>query len=205
MHVGYFRGSERIRSALEAKNIEYDFLVTEGESLVTRARNNMVATFLQSDFDVLCFLDADIEVEDGEAFVEMLELPGIRGGAVSMKTNDLSQALSAWVETSVPGTCRRLVRSELEGKKARPVLYIGAAVMAIDRSVLESLADAHPELRYTDHAVGQAHALFEPAIVNGAYLSEDYGFCELAKRAGHQILVHPSLVVRHYGAMFWRW
>ncbi len=93
LHVGYFRGSERVRAALEDKGWEYDFLVTEGESLVTRARNSAVAVFMDSDFTDLVFIDADIEIEKGADFVKMLELPEVRGAAVAMKTHDLSEAL----------------------------------------------------------------------------------------------------------------
>lgn len=201
MHVGYFRGSERIRASLEANGWEYDFLVTEGESLVTRARNGAVKVFMESAFDVLCFIDADIEVLDGQDLVDMLELDSpIRGAAVAMKTPDLSQALSAWRGST------RLTRAELL-KARQPVYvdYLGAAVMAIDKSALEVLISRHPELAYDDPCGGTAHALFEPVLTGGAYLSEDYGFCALASQAGLKIEIAPQCTVRHYGAIFWRW
>ena len=83
--------------------------------------------------------------------------------------------------------------------------YLGAAVMAIERRVLEQLSKAHPELKYEDPRGGQAYALFEPVLAGGAYLSEDYGFCELARRAGFSVYVDPAVVVRHYGGIYWRW
>ncbi len=198
MHVGCFRGYERVRAALEAESRDYDLLITEGESLVTRARNNAVAAFLNSDYDTLCFIDADVEILDTSDFLNMLDLPEIRGAAVPMKTNDHSEALSCWRDGKM------LTRSELQaGGMVQEVDYLGAAVMAIDRNVLETLWSRHPELTYDDSMGGKGCALFEPVLVDGAYLSEDYGFCELARAEGFSVWVEPFIKVRHYGQAFW--
>ena len=69
--VGYFRGFMDIGAQANAAGIEVNFLVTEGESLVSRARNNMVATFLHGgDWETLAFIDADIEMQ-GEDFLKL--------------------------------------------------------------------------------------------------------------------------------------
>ncbi len=200
MHVGYFRGLERVRASLEAEGWEYDFLVTEGESLVTRARNSAVAAFMATDFTDLVFIDADIEFEKGADLVNILKLPEIRGAAVAMKTGDLSEALSCWRDGE------RLTRAELKaGGMVQSVDYLGAAVMAIEKSVISQLQKARPELKYEDPCGGSAWALFEPVLTGGAYLSEDYGFCELARREGFSIYADPQCRVRHYGSIYWRW
>ena len=62
----YFRSTIRLLTFCNQHQIPIAFGTIANESLVTRARNVLVAYFLQSDFSRLMFIDADIEfqVED---------------------------------------------------------------------------------------------------------------------------------------------
>ena len=62
----YFRSTIRLLTFCNQHQIPVAFGTIANESLVTRARNVLVAYFLQSDFTRLMFIDADIEfqVED---------------------------------------------------------------------------------------------------------------------------------------------
>jgi hypothetical protein len=62
----YFRSVIRLLTFCNQHQIPIAFGTIANESLVTRARNVLVAYFLQSDFTRLMFIDADIEfqVED---------------------------------------------------------------------------------------------------------------------------------------------
>ncbi len=62
----YFRSTIRLLTFCNQHQIPIAFGTIANESLVTRARNVLVAYFLQSDFTRLMFIDADIEfqVED---------------------------------------------------------------------------------------------------------------------------------------------
>lgn len=194
--LGYFRSAIAIADACRTRGIEYDFLVTEGESLVTRARNNLVATFMRTDYQTLAMIDADIEMT-GEDFIKLVESTAkVRGAAVNMKRKDYAECLSCFKDG------RQVKRDEMPNEPFE-VDYLGAAVMFIDRGVFDTLAEAHPERSYQDPIVGKGYALFEQAIVGDTYLSEDYGFCLTVKEHGIPIVCDPSVKVSHYGQGVW--
>lgn len=194
--LGYFRSAIAIADACRAEGIEYDFLVTEGESLVTRARNNLVATFLTTDYQKLAMIDADIEMS-GEDFVKLVKSEAkVIGAAVNMKRKDYAECLSCFANG------QQVKRDEMPDEPFQAD-YLGAAVMVIDREAIQALIEAHPERSYVDPIVGKGYALFEQAIVGDTYLSEDYGFCLCLREQGIPILCDPSVKVGHYGQGVW--
>ena len=175
-----------------------DFLVTEGESHVTRARNNLVATFLNhTDADTLVFIDADIEMEAAD-FFDLLALSGVRGAAVACKTPDHSERLSVFVDGKIP------TRKEL-GTQRLAVDFLGSAVLAIDREIFERLAASGTVSAYIDPLVGAAYEFFWNGVIDDFYASEDFGFCRSCQNHGITITCDPRILVRHYGADFWRY
>ena len=196
MTVGYFRGFMDINMHCAAEEIELDILANEGESLVSRARNTMVATFLhQTDCDTLAFIDADVEMR-GDDFVKLAKMDGVRGAAVPMKTPDHSEWLSVWKDGE------KLERGNM-GREKLEVDYIGAAVLFIPREILETIYAENPEWQYDIPGVGPGCAMFVENIVAQTYLSEDYGFCHLLRNMGVPIYCDPTIVVKHYGQSVW--
>lgn len=192
--VGYVRSMLDIQRACY-EQIAVDFLVTEGESLVTRARNNSVKTFLESDCDTLAFIDADIEMS-GDDFVALAMDEGVRGAAVCMKTRDGSELLSCWRKGEP------VKRAEMPSEPFR-VTYLGAAVMFIDRSVFEALIESEAVSAYEDAGIGPGYEFFPTGVVGGVLLSEDYYFCHILRQQGVPITCHPGIQVRHYGQAHW--
>lgn len=196
--VEYMRGLERIRSCLDQHAVRYDILLTEGESNVNRARNLMVGQFMQTDYDVLAFIDADIEFFKGEDFLDLLKFrKGVRGAAVSMKTKDGRPALSAWKNGE-------MLTRNLMVEPHIPVEFLGAAVLMVERTHFETLWSKHTSLLFHDDTVGECCALFECLISRGVYLSEDYGFCQLARDAGIGIFAAGRVIVGHSGRFQWQ-
>lgn len=194
--VAYLRGLFEIVEESANAGVDVNFLVTEGESLVSRARNNLVTTFLKSDYDTLAFIDADIELR-GVDFIRLAKMSGVRGAAVCLKSADHSEMLSCWLDS------KRIKRNEMPSEPFR-VDYLGAAVMFIDRSAFEALVDTGDVLAYQDAGIGPGYDFFPCGVVEGTYLSEDYGFCQLLKSAGITIYCDPDIQVKHYGAAFWQ-
>lgn len=190
--VGYFRTAFAIKN--DPRSAGVDFLVTEGESHVTRARNNLVATFLsQTDADTLVFIDADIEMQAADFFA-LLDYPGVRGAAVACKTPDKSELLSIWVDGKRP------TRADMP-REPFSVDFLGSAVLAIDRDVFERL---RPYVAaYVDPIVGPAYEFFWDGVIGDVWASEDYGFCHTCRELDIPITCLPNIVVRHYGASAW--
>jgi hypothetical protein len=181
--------------AAASHGIDVNFLVTEGESLVSRARNNLVTTFLGSDYDVLAFIDADIEMR-GIDFVRLAKMSGVRGAAVCMKGPPGEEMLSAWVGGD------RLRRADM-GAESVSVDFLGAAVLFVPRTAFEALIESEAVSAYEDAGIGPGYDFFPVGVVDGVFLSEDYGFCYLLKKAGVPIKVHPAIQVKHYGSAYW--
>jgi hypothetical protein len=196
VHAGYLRTCLNIDRLAAEKKVQVDFLVTEGESHVTRARNNLVATFLnETDYDTLVFIDADIEMQ-AEDFFGLIDIPGVRGAAVACKTPDRAEVLSIWVNGARP------TRAELPSESF-PVEYLGSAVLAIDRSVFVHLRDSEGVSAYNDPIVGIAWDFFRDGVYQDTWFSEDYGFCALCQDEGVEIICDPSVHVKHYGSTSW--
>ncbi len=176
---------------------DVDFLVTSGESHVTRARNNIAATFLtQTDYDQLFFIDADIEFSPGDVS-RISNIGGVAGAAVACKTVDFSEFLSLWVDGKRPS------RSQMPSEPFS-VDYLGSAMLCIDRAVLDALTASDLVTEYRDPIIGEAWDFFRDGVSGDVWQSEDYGFCELCRAAGIEITCDPAVIVSHYGAASWR-
>ena len=202
MTVGYFRGLELIRQALDGAGVTYDVLLNENESNINRARNVMTGLFLETEFDVLAFIDADIEFHDGEQFLDLLVMNGIRGAAVGCKTPDGLEYLNVWKDGE------QLRRNRMVGTHI-PVDYVGTAVFLIDRATLETLSSEYTFPLF-DAGGFAAPAMFECQVVAGelsrpgVYLSEDYAVCQLARDVGVPVRIDSRVVVTHHGRAAWR-
>ncbi len=188
MTVGFFR------TCMGIIDQDVEFLVTEGESHVTRARNNLCATFLRTEYETIAFIDADIEMK-GEDFARLAAMDGVRGAAVACKTADNSEHLSVFADG------KHLTRSEMP-RKPFLVDYLGSAVLFIDRLVLERLKPRVAS--YHDPIVGRAWAFFWDGVHGDSWLSEDFGLCQSCADEGIPIHCDPDVIVKHYGSQSWQ-
>ena len=95
----YFRSCLELRESLILSEVEHTWDVITNESLIPRARNNCVSTFLKSDYRSLMFIDGDIQFDPEDvAKLWNLNVP-IACGAYSMKRDDLPKA--AWLNGKI--------------------------------------------------------------------------------------------------------
>ncbi len=194
--VAYMRSVLGIMHYCAERGFDVDLLLTEGESHVTRARNNLCATFLEhSDADHIVFIDADIEIAPAD-FYEIATADGVRGAAVACKTPDHSETLSVWADGSRP------TRAQLVGG-IHEVEFLGSAVLAISRHVLEQLRDEGHAPEYEDDIVGKGWWFFWDGVVDKVVMTEDYGFCISCNKAEIPIKCHGDVTVKHYGNSYW--
>ena len=165
------------------------------ESLVCRARNNLVAKFLANkDATHLMFIDADIAWEPESVLRLVLHDKGVVCGAYPMKSEPV-----------------RYVLNIIEDAQHHDPLYevstSGTGFMLIKREVIEALAAAMPELKYRDILkLGEQYephmyALFDTIIdENGHYLSEDWTFCKRVREVLKKpIWVDTGIKLDHLG------
>lgn len=192
VHAAHFRSCLNLKEEMTKQGIEHDWLVGWNESLVQRARNLQAAQFLETGYQKMMFIDADIEFEP-EAVAKLWNLDApVAVGLYPMKRKD-APPLSAW---------RHGKLVELSGCPEGPfeVDYAGTGFMLIDRSVLEKMRAAWPE-REHDEGATKSFLWFDPRLSDDGsfYLSEDYAFCRDYRALGGKIVADPSIKLLHWG------
>ena len=174
----------------------HDWLWGTNESLVTRARNEMTASFLGSEYTHQMWIDADIEftLEDVAKLWNLSE-GGFGGepadivcGVYAMKKQD-KQWFAAWKGG-------QLVKDLDQFKGPIEVEYAGTGFLLIKRHVIETLAKRSPSYEGPN---GRVPALYMTPIHDDGFESEDYHFCRIAREAGYKIIMDPSVRLGHIG------
>lgn len=183
----YFESCLRLKEELTRQEFRHDFLTGTNESLVTRARNEMAASFLETDYSHLFFIDADIEFSPEDVSRLWNLQADVAVGLYCMKR--LDKPLSAW---------RGGKMVKLDECPAEPfeVDYAGTGFFLISRHVLETLAAQSESYEGPD---GRVSALFMTPVHNDIFESEDYFFCRRAREAGFKIIADPAIKLGHYG------
>tara|TARA_A200000159_G_C7063567_1_gene231362 strand:- start:194 stop:541 length:348 start_codon:yes stop_codon:yes gene_type:complete len=91
-------------------------------------------------------------------------------------------------------------------KNITEVKHIATGFMMIKRGVIEKMFQAFPNTKYIDdvHFLEPnenefAYALFDCAVENGHYLSEDWLFCNRWTNLGGKIFIDVSINLTHTG------
>lgn len=184
----FLESSMKLQEELLLKGVPHDFLFGRNDSLVTRARNEMNATFLSTEHTHLFWIDADMEFEPRDvAKVWNLEAD-IGVGVYAMKKQD-KQWFAAWKDG-------QLVHDLDQFKEPIEVDYAGTGFMLIKREVIETLAKTAESYEGPN---GRVAALYMTPIHDDGFESEDYHFCRKAREAGFKIFMDPSVRLGHVG------
>lgn len=186
--VGYLKSALNLREALVRGGMSHDWLIATNESLITRARNEMTATFLKTDFSHMMWIDADIEFEPAHvADLWNLNAP-VAAGTYPMK-NDKGW-YAAWVNGEIVDDL-----DQFDGPTE--VEFIGTGFMMISRETIEALAEKSPRYQGSN---GPVHAIYQTPVVEEHFDSEDYHFCRQWRGLGGKILMEPSIRLLHHGS-----
>lgn len=188
IHEAHFRSCLALKEELTKIGLAHDWLTGRNESLVTRARNEMTCSLLQTDHTHMMWLDADIEFES-EHVAKLWNMDAdIAVGVYAMKKPD-KQWFAAWKDGA-------LVRDLDQYKEPIEVDYAGTGFMMIRREVIETLAKTVPSY---EGPSGRVPALYMTPIHNDGFESEDYHFCRIAREAGFKVMMDPSVRLKHWG------
>lgn len=202
--------------------VQVQFFFLFNESLITRARNYLVDEFLRSDATHLMFIDSDIDYNPMDVIALLALDKPVAGGPYPKKTIawekvydaaklgladenplHLEQYSGDYVFNVAPGT------KEIRLDEPVPVLEIGTGFMMVRRDAFEKYREAYPDYSYkpdhnrTKHFDGsrEIHAFFDTVIdpETRRYLSEDYMFCQWARKIGIEIYLCPWMKLKHVG------
>ena len=164
------------------------------ESLVTRARNNLMAKMMTNKTAThFMFIDADIRFRAEDILAMIVTEKDVIGGLYPKKSLPISYVIN--VE---PGT-------KIENGIFK-VDTMGTGFMMFKRHVYEKLIEAHPETKYVDDVgLGKQfepnmYSIFDTIIdEKGHYLSEDWTFCRRWAAIGGEIYAHAGVLLNHSG------
>lgn len=197
--------------------VEVAWCQITNESLITRARNELVRVFLESDRDYLMFIDADIGF-DGEAVFQLMAADvdiacgiypkkevnwdSVKRAAQAGK-DDLQDYGGAFVFNMIgSGDAESNEHGLIE------VRHGGTGFMLIKRGVFDHLAPHVPTYRTSsmrdadgEYLMPLTYEFFATSIDDsGALLSEDFHFCELFRKHGGKIYANPFIKLDHMGS-----
>lgn len=156
-----------------------------GESMLPHARNYLAQMFLESDFDAIMYIDADMAwAPDQFAKIALSEAP-------------VMSAVAHLKAENAPLNFRELPKEKPGADGVLSVESIGCAFMKIDRTIVQAMA--HDSDSYTMHD-NEYRAIFEYKIDKGEFIGEDIGFCRKIRRRKTKILVDLNVVVGHIGS-----
>lgn len=158
-----------------------------GESLIQRARNELLRIAVDGDVDDLIFIDAD-QGWDPRHVLTLLGRPVDAVGAPIRKKTDESESYNVRASSPHIPVDPRTGLMVVEG--------VGTGFLRLSRKAVAALWNG--AVPYRDG--GRDHRMvFEVKIIEGALWSEDTVMCAKLRHAGIPVHLDPSIVVEHVG------
>ena len=154
------------------------------DSLVQRARNDLVKLAIEEDFDDLIFIDADQEWDPAWIFKLLDSDKDVIAGTVVKKSDQPAFNVKA-LKDGV----------KLDGELAE-VDCVGTGFMRISKNALKQVWDASEE--YTNEGK-TCRMVFDIKVVDGQLVSEDNVFCRKWHDLGGKVYIDPSMTCNHVG------
>jgi len=224
----YFRSVIKMMTFFNGHQIPLAFGTIANESLVTRARNVLVAYFLASDYTHLMFVDADIEFQTEDILKLYAHKKDVVVGAYPKKGVAWDKIRANLIDPANKDKSLSdrdmasfgsdyAINFKFVNKEAKTIgvenglikLHdAGTGFMMISREAILKMIKAYPELKYNnDVNIANAdlkdhfYALFDTMIdpIDRRYLSEDYTFCRRWQEIGGDVWLDPSISLNHYG------
>jgi hypothetical protein len=217
----YMQSVLRLMMAPPEPQLRLGLIMSAHDSLITRARNAIVANFLDTpEATHLMFIDADIGFEPSEFYRLLAFDEDLAAGRYPLKVRDWEKT-QALLKTAAPDANLESLGlsyvghpcavSEIEARDGFMTgIYAGTGFMLIKRRVLERMIAAYPETKYREgHTYPKAkqpsphlYNLFDCTIDRdtGDYLSEDFTFCSRWRQLGEKLWLDTQSALVHVGS-----
>lgn len=204
----------QLQQLCDAKGIDLQFNFLFGESLITRGRNRLAHEFMQSDCTHLFFCDADIQFK-AEDVIRLLDADkDCIAGAYNLKKiswGNVRNAILAKPDISEADLQKLTGNFVLSFKdqsfainKPVEVIEVGTGCLLIRREVFETLMPTLMPFKERHTQSGReelVYGYFDTGLSDtGYFLSEDYKFCDIYRKAGGQIWLLPDIELVHIGS-----
>jgi hypothetical protein len=185
-------------------DIEFEFIVNE--SLITRARNEIVHVFMNGNFDYLLFIDGDHRF-DSLGVLKMIQedddlICGIYPNKlINWKTVKEASELGVsnlefFTGNFVVNALDKFTFSDFNKKVE--IRYGGTGMMLVKKIVFEKLKSIQ-NIYQSDYGPHKVVEYFKTSVKDGYLLSEDYQLCEDWRAIGGKIYAALWLEMTHVG------
>ena len=229
MHCGYFHSMMELSRNFTKLGLKFETMIIGNESLITRARNGIVARFY-ADIEAthLLFVDADITFSWISIVKLILADKEISGGCYPKK-------MINWAKVKHHVRANPDINDDILMCKSldyvfNPIYYqegdkvvckvdkglvkvkdIGTGFMMVKKQVFYKMMKQFPELKYRNNVAGYDitnennyfYTLFDTGIdpESKVYLSEDYLFCKRWIGMGGELWLDLETNLNHTGAL----
>jgi len=180
-------------------------------SLVTHGRNLLTAGFMNSGFDYMLFVDADVEFKPEAVMRMLVPKKDIICTPYRVKEDKVKYAVKFkkkdWIE---------ILPFDMVEIEEGP-----AGLMLIHRGVFEKLMEKYPKLKCefddsarakmnkeigaTDDAISKyMYNFWDTSFKDHEWMGEDLAFCNLATSAGITIYANLDSETTHHGSWGWK-
>lgn len=194
---------------LTQAGIDWEFMPLNGDSYVDRAKNTIVANFLQSDGTDLIMIDSD-EQWHPLAISRLLQHPeDVVAGAYPFKHNWGKFAGNPLTKTVDGKNEYAGWRGLSDGSCLLQAYNVAGGFLRIKRAALEKYADAYPNDVYMDPFAWPQQpdriytAFFMCDIKDFHRYGEDAFFSRRMQEAGVKLWIDPNITITHYGMHGW--
>ena len=198
----FMESMERLQYTLQEVGLKHDVLYIKGESLVQRARNNLVTSFLETDYDRLLQIDSDLEFTPED--VSKLWNLDVDVCCASYPMKRIGIHTTAWKNGKLVDL------DSLSGPT--PIDFAATGFLMVKREVFLRMKEFYPERVHMEGLSEgnfedrrESFAWFDPRVTKAEksedriYLSEDYSFSHDWREMGGEIILEPAIRLKHYG------
>lgn len=209
----YLDGLMALTFELAKRGYQVSFSKIYNESLITRARNNLVYEFEQSGADALLFIDADEGFNHLDVISMIEQDKDVIGAIYPMKNINWNNVATAAVQgrDNLADYSGFFAMNLLPGEQTFkltepvPVTEVGTGMLFIKKEVFEMMKPHCPQ-----YMLNTSTGAFDPAKMvteyfatsiteNGILLSEDYHFCRKYRELGGTVYAAPWVRIVHAG------
>lgn len=183
----------------DSRQVPVAWCVIEGESLIHRARNNIVAKFMAAkpELSHLIFIDADIEWDAADLLRLIAHDQPVMCGIYPKKTEPAEFPFHPLLGED--GTAKR---NPVTG--AIKIANGPTGFLCVKREVFVQMREAYGHLKFacpkaTEAEADWLYAYFDTYVEDGILWSEDYGFCRRWRALGGEIWCDPAIRLGHVG------
>lgn len=183
------------------------------EALLPRGRNHIAQVSIQAGWDKLFFIDADAGWTFDQFMAVATALGEIVAGTCPLKTYPISlnylpfQDDEHYYQDAIRSIESMRAMREGHGTPIIKVPFVGTAFMCINTNVFRRLSEVAEPYQYPNPTTGQNEThwdFFPTAPIKKMYMSEDWGFCDFARKNGIDVYIHADVCITHTGSHTFR-